>query len=109
MLTIPFRFSGRWFSNRLMVPALVWLCLPVVAQWMNYPTAGIPRTKDGKPNLAAPAPRTRKGKPDFSGVWSAPDFSTRYLENLAADGVEVPLRPDAAALYKSRVENSGSA
>src|SRR5262249_43099346 len=28
-----------------------------------------PRTKDGKPNLAAAAPRTADGKPDLSGVW----------------------------------------
>jgi hypothetical protein len=39
------------------------------AQWLNYPTPGIPRTKDGKPNLTAPAPRTADGKPDLSGVW----------------------------------------
>ena len=39
------------------------------AQWVSYPTAGTPRTKDGKPNLAAPAPRTRDGKPDLSGIW----------------------------------------
>jgi hypothetical protein len=39
------------------------------AQWLNHPTPGIPRTKDGKPNLSAPAPRTADGKPDFSGVW----------------------------------------
>jgi hypothetical protein len=24
------------------------------AQWVNYPTPGIPRTSDGKPNLSAP-------------------------------------------------------
>ena len=39
------------------------------AQWIRYPTAGVPRTTDGKPNLTAPAPRTADGKPDFSGVW----------------------------------------
>jgi len=39
------------------------------AQWLHYPTAGIPRTPDGKPNLSAPAPRTKDGKPDLSGVW----------------------------------------
>ena len=39
------------------------------AQWLNYPTAGVPRLADGKPNLSAPAPRTREGKPDLSGVW----------------------------------------
>src|SRR5512141_1709698 len=83
------------------------LATPLMAQWMNYPAPGIPRTKDGKPNLSAPAPRTREGKPDFSGVWAAPGFSTKYLDNLAADGVEVPMRPWAEALYKERLENSG--
>ena len=38
-------------------------------EWMHYPWPGIPRTSDGKPDLAAPAPRTTDGKPDFSGVW----------------------------------------
>src|SRR5947207_2542000 len=32
--------------------------LIVLAQWLNYPTAGIPRGADGKPNLNAPAPGT---------------------------------------------------
>lgn len=39
------------------------------AQWLDYPTAGVPRTADGKPNLSAPAPRTTDGKPDLSGMW----------------------------------------
>jgi hypothetical protein len=39
------------------------------AQWLNFETPGIPRTKDGKPNLTAPSPRTAEGKPDLSGVW----------------------------------------
>ena len=38
-------------------------------QWINHPWPGIPRTADGKPDLAAPAPKTAAGKPDFSGVW----------------------------------------
>jgi len=50
--------------------ALLLLLLPQLpAQWIHYPTAGVPKTRDGKPNLAAPTPRTRDGKPDFSGMW----------------------------------------
>jgi hypothetical protein len=40
----------------------------VHGQWIGYKTPGVPRTKDGKPNLAAPAPRLN-GKPDLSGIW----------------------------------------
>ena len=75
------------------------------AQWMNYPTAGIPRNKDGAPNLTAPAPRTQDGKPDLSGLWGLPGYTTKYLMNLAADGIEVPMLPRAAALYKERRES----
>ena len=39
------------------------------AQWIHYPTAGVPRNAAGQPNLSAPAPR-QAGKPDFSGIWS---------------------------------------
>ncbi len=34
------------------------LTTTLAAQWLKYPTPGIPRTANGKPNLAAPAPRT---------------------------------------------------
>jgi len=40
------------------------------AQWLNYPTPNIPRTSDGKPNLAAPAPRGADGHIDLSGPWT---------------------------------------
>jgi hypothetical protein len=43
----------------------------VLTQWVRYPTAGVPRLPDGKPNLAAPVPRATDGKPDFSGMWQA--------------------------------------
>ncbi len=43
--------------------------LPVNAQWLDYPTKGVPRAADGKANLTAPAPRLPDGKPDLSGLW----------------------------------------
>src|SRR6185437_5077162 len=44
------------------------LC-PVTGQSISYPTPRVPRTPDGKPDLAAPFPRTADGKPDLSGLW----------------------------------------
>ena len=39
------------------------------AQWIRYPAEGVPRGKDGKPNLSAPAPRASDNRPDLSGMW----------------------------------------
>lgn len=95
------------------------------AQWIHYPTGGVPRSRDGKPNLSAPAPRTREGKPDFSGMWStaqgAPcpdslkDETGDCLEKsplsiyapdvgLAVPG-GLPFQPWAAELKKHRQEH----
>ena len=55
------------------------------AQWLRYPTDGIPRTAEGKPNLNAPAPRLPDGKPDLSGLWHA--AQARQCENAAGQAV----------------------
>ena len=41
----------------------------LAAQWLKYPTAGVPRKADGKVDMSAPSPRMADGKPDFSGIW----------------------------------------
>jgi len=41
----------------------------VHAQWPSYPTSGVPRTSDGKPNLDGPTPKTADGHIDLSGIW----------------------------------------
>jgi len=76
---------------------------PAFAQWVNYPTAGVPRTADGKPNLAAPAPKTADGKPDLSGVWEHLNARTtaHYL-----DGIDIPWRPEAKVLYKKNTDDN---
>ena len=51
------------------IVALALAAQVMTAQWLNYPTAGVPRKPDGSPNLTAPAPRTADGKPDLSGMW----------------------------------------
>ena len=52
------------------VVSLAAFVLPANAQWLNQATPNIPRTADGKPNLAAPAARDADGHPDLSGLWS---------------------------------------
>jgi hypothetical protein len=103
------------------------------AQWLNYPAAGIPRTKDGKPNLSARAPRTSDGKPDLSGVWSTdatgaaeierlfpgitdlavpgddPRGFSKYFLNVFADvrNEDVPIKPDVLPIFLERAKTQG--
>src|SRR5438477_5226108 len=89
----------------LIVVVTVALSAPLAAQWLNQPTPGIPRTRDGTPDLAAAAPRTPEGRPDLSGLWTK--ISPKYARNIAAD-----LKPDdiqswAQALVEQRKEDLG--
>jgi hypothetical protein len=113
--------------HRLLLLAALSTCAP--AQWLNYPTPGVPRTQDGKPNLTAPAPRTADGKPDLSGVWmhernSLAEMKRLFGENVGATNVpgmevetvskyavnilvdfkpeESPMRPEAAEIFRRR-------
>jgi len=78
-------------------------------QWLDHPTAGIPRTAEGMPDLSAPAPRTAEGRPDLlSGIWG-PEFVRgvpKYLLNIAVDlePEGVPFQEWARSLYGERME-----
>ena len=84
--------------------ALTMMTTSASAQWLNYPTPGLPRTADGKPNLSAPAPKQADGKPDLSGLWLTQGI---YIGDIAKDlkPGEVPFQPWAEKLFKERREN----
>jgi len=77
--------------------------LTLSGQWLNVP-ANVPKTRDGKPNLGAPAPRRPDGKPDLSGIWFGDEANKKYAD-LAADfkAGEFPIQPWAEALSKERI------
>jgi hypothetical protein len=75
----------------------------VAAQWLKYPTAGVPRTADGKPNLGAPTPRTQGGQPDLSGIWltaNTPCAQSQDPEKLTC-GSELPMGKDGINIGQS--------
>jgi hypothetical protein len=98
-----------------LVVALLVQSAALRAQWLTYPTTGIPRTSDGKPDMNAAAPRAADGKPDFSGIWIAE--RTRPCPRDGCDDMQIsyqfldigwrvpgglPYQPWAADLVKKR-------
>jgi hypothetical protein len=74
--------------------------VPADAQWLKTKTPGIPRTKDGKPDLKAPAPKAPTGTLDLSGIWRAEAFS--YALDVTTDLKPGEILPWAEALAKER-------
>lgn len=93
------------WRNALGSAVLLIATSPLAAQWPEAPTKGIPRNKDGSPNLTSPAPHKPDGTPDLSGMWMVPGL--KYLINIAADLKDVPFQPWAAAEYKRRMDTRG--
>lgn len=96
------------------------------AQWDNYPTRGVPKTPDGKPNLQGPAPRAADGHSDLTGLWEyfrdrgtpPPDPGSSLGLGPVAPGSNpffnigvglkdgLPFQPWALALRKSRMADN---
>ena len=90
------------------------------AQWPDFKETRAPRGADGKVDLSGPTPRTPDGRPDLSGVWqnvgagrgakpeqlSLDETPYATFRNIGA-GFKggLPLRPEAAAVLKERMDN----
>jgi len=90
------------------------------AQYLGYPTAGVPHSPDGKPDLTAPAPRTADGKPDLSGMWGCINpgppcgaqctdthISREFINIASTLKGPVPYQPWAAELVAKRRVQQG--
>ena len=100
--------------------ALLLALSPLRAQWLNYPSAGVPKTPSGLPNLNAPTPRTSGGKPDLSGMWEplknkpcppegCPDFQVPQEFVNIGWGLKggLPYQKWAADVVKARLAENG--
>ena len=102
-------------TGSLVAAILAIAAVPTAAQWLNYPTPGVPKTADGRPNLNAPTPRTPAGHPDLSGLWK-PQNTMRIISEFDRVGPffdlgtdmkgGLPYQPWAAERVRKNRENN---
>src|SRR4051812_38487598 len=104
------KIAARAVALALMIVTLLTVASTAAsAQWLDHPTADIPRTPDGKPNLTAPVPRTPDGKPQLAGLWRPSPGLTGDIARSIKPGEkpsDVPFQPWAETLYKERRANN---
>jgi hypothetical protein len=116
---VPARTRG---NEMMYLRTLAWASTMVVAtlqvltaaQWLDQRESGIPRTRDGKPNLTAPPPKAPGGKPYLSGIWvaewpgPADEEVGPKISYYLPPGVAIPFQPWAEALYRERSQKFGA-
>jgi hypothetical protein len=65
---------------------------------VNHREPGTPRTRDGKPNLTAPAPRAADGKPDLSGVWMHEFTSVEEMRRIYGRRIDEAVKVDVPGM-----------
>jgi hypothetical protein len=110
----------RHYLPAIAAAILTFASAPISAQWIGYPTAGVPRKADGSVDMYAPAPRMANGKPDLSGIWISENTpegettpsdvftlpSSRYMQNMGADMPNgLPYQPWQLPIVAERTEN----
>jgi hypothetical protein len=109
------RSSAARLCGKIMLMMRCWLTFFLMAtlacaQWIHYPSKGIPRTPEGKPDLRAPAPKLTDGKPDIQGIWvrtppagtpPGPEFGNT-ADYYMAKGATIPYQPWALELRNQR-------
>jgi hypothetical protein len=116
--TVNARITLSILTGAAVLAGLAAATVPAHAQWLNYPTPGIPRTQDGRPNLSAPAPKTAEGKPSMEGIWTRVRGPNAPISNPAGlpgnltyympKDAQIPMQPWAEALFKQRSGNFGA-
>jgi hypothetical protein len=91
---------------RLLIAALV-LPIGARAQWLNYQEPGMPRLKDGKVNLSAPAPHTADGKPDLTGLWIHERTPTAEFKRILGPAYEAESQAGLIGMELSTVHKYG--
>jgi hypothetical protein len=103
------------------IVAVLIVSIHLDAQWVKYPTAGVPRKTDGNVDMSSTAPRMADGKPDFSGIWTSDEVdprrpgvapnphdatTSRRMINLGVDlPGGLPYQPWLASVVKRRTAN----
>jgi hypothetical protein len=84
-------------GRRLLALTLV-LSAGAPAQWLNHREPGVPRTREGKVDLAAPTPKDPSGKPDLSGVWIHETTTAAEMRRLYGSVIDEAIKVDVPGM-----------